>query len=188
MDVGNAHWVMWLVFCLGGGGGGGGGGERRRRRRPPPPSPASVDLCRRDSPALSEVPASSISPDTANADSCSASGNGAAVTTGGSESFSDIPRGTYSYTLNPGPGGSGSTASFQIVRSRCLPPIPSRSSPAVNSSWPANTPIPAHRQCRLRQRSGTANVSRSSPPIPRSAAVDGSPSPLWSLVSSREVL
>ncbi|MEK7521099.1 MAG: hypothetical protein AAB560_03420, partial [Patescibacteria group bacterium] len=104
-------------LCNGGGGGGGGGGP------PPPPPPASVDLRVNGVDSLGsplEVPASfTLSWTTANADSCSASGNwSGGKSTGGSESFSDIPRGTYSYTLNcSGPGGSGSdSVSFQIVQ------------------------------------------------------------------------
>ena len=100
-----------------GGGGGGGGGP------PPPPPPASVDLRVNGVDSLGsplEVPASfTLSWTSANADSCSASGNwSGGKSTGGSESFSDIPRGTYSYTLNcSGPGGSGSdSVSFQVVQ------------------------------------------------------------------------
>ena len=122
------EWILppndWNVFggdgggeWWGGGGGGGGWGP------PPPPPPASVDLRVNGVDSLGsplEFPASfTLSWTSANADSCSASGDwSGGKATGGSESFSDIPRGTYSYTLNcSGPGGSGSdSVSFQVVQ------------------------------------------------------------------------
>ena len=119
-------WGDWnCVNTSGGGGGGGGDGGDwwGGGGPPPPPPPASVDLRVNGVDSLGsplEVPASfTLSWTSANADSCSASGNwSGGKSTGGSESFSDIPRGTYSYTLNcSGPGGSGSdSVSFQVVQ------------------------------------------------------------------------
>jgi len=93
--------------CDGPGGPGGPGG-------PPPPAPTvDVKVNGSDGPLSFEALAGyTASWTSTNADSCSASGAwSGARPVSGSEGFSDVPRGTYDYTLTcTGPGGQGSDA------------------------------------------------------------------------------